>query len=179
MGRSHRAQRHRSSRRASPSHSPLALMPNTRSGALAFPAGVLAPQPEQQAVFHAQREQFERLLDRLLDIGGHRLVIPLVPDLDLPALLGPHARSFSGRRARLVPGRPRECHANTAELWRAGIAQITTGYALAADGLWRQHSWGLEALSARVVETTVLCERYFGVALAGQGAADFAQANTY
>lgn len=50
-------------------------------------------------------------------------------------------------------------------LWIDGeIASIGTGYALSDDGLWRQHSWGLEA-DGVVVETTFERRSYVGIVL--------------
>jgi hypothetical protein len=43
----------------------------------------------------------------------------------------------------LIPGEERNCHSNSARLWRESkeILALATGYALSEDGLWRQHSW--------------------------------------
>ncbi len=39
---------------------------------------------------------------------------------------------------------------------------IATGYALDADGLWRQHSWVMDK-KGRVIETTVRRVAYCGI----------------
>jgi hypothetical protein len=49
---------------------------------------------------------------------------------------------------------------------RGGI-RIAFGYALAPDGLWRQHSWGVDAEDGRIVETTVRRVCYYGFVLNG------------
>lgn len=81
-------------------------------------------------------------------------------------------------------GRSGECHVNTALLWKisSGRIAIATGY-LIDDGMWRQHSWGLERVNARsgprlrVVETTEPAVAYFGFILEANEARAFAEAN--
>lgn len=70
------------------------------------------------------------------------------------------------------------CHANVSFLWmrmRRRIVGIGTGYALSADGLWRQHSWGVQRQG--ILETTQPREKYFGLLLQGSDADSFAYAN--
>lgn len=70
------------------------------------------------------------------------------------------------------------CHANVSRLWIARkqeIVAIGTGYALSADGLWRQHSWGVRREG--ILETTVPREKYFGIVLQGSQAHSFAESN--
>jgi hypothetical protein len=64
-------------------------------------------------------------------------------------------------------GMPSECHANTALMFvrSKGAVRIAFGYALSDDGLWRQHSWGVDAKDGRVFETTERRVRYFGFVL--------------
>lgn len=138
--------------------------------------GIIALRYEAYATFTAQRRLFERLLARLRALGGQRLVIPPAPDPELPALLGPHARIFTGADAVLQPATPNECHRNTVALWLAGGTKITCGYALSPDGVWVQHTWGLGP-DDRVIETTVARALYVGVVLDGERAVEFASAN--
>jgi hypothetical protein len=35
-----------------------------------------------------------------------------------------------------------------------GEVRIASGYALSSDGLWRQHSWGMDVADGRILETT-------------------------
>jgi hypothetical protein len=142
-----------------------------------LPAGIIALREAQYVTFAVQRDLFERLLARLVKIGGERLVIPPAPDTDLRALLGPGARQFDACSARLQPGAPSACHANTSILWRQGRADIATGYAMSPDGVWVQHSWGVERQTGVVLETTVARVHYFGIGLTEQLAAEFALAN--
>ncbi len=78
-----------------------------------------------------------------------------------------------GSEAVLKKGLPSRCHANAAALM-ATIpgSHIETGYALSSDGLWRCHSWTVTTKGA-VLESTVLREKYFGVALKEESGAVF------
>lgn len=98
----------------------------------------------------------------LLTHGGDLVVPPMSPEPDLDALLA---------RATVQPLPVAEldlggnCHANVAKLWiDGGAAYIGTGYAL-VGGLWRQHSWAVDADGA-VRETKGRCERYVGMTVA-------------
>ncbi|MDH6466437.1 hypothetical protein M2302_006645 [Micromonospora sp. A200] len=116
----------------------------------------------------------------LLSHGGSVVVPPGIPEPDLEVLLA-RASAFGPAR-RLVQGDDNDCHRNVAVLWIDGeIASIGTGYALSDDGLWRQHSWGLEA-DGVVVETTFERRSYVGIVLparassmqfAGSNASDY------
>jgi hypothetical protein len=70
-------------------------------------------------------------------------------------------------------GDPRECHLNAVRLWRAEECDaIGTGYALSADGLWREHSWGVR--DGHLVETTEPRIKYLGVVMSDARATWFA-----
>jgi hypothetical protein len=114
------------------------------------------------------------LSQAILQHGGEAVVPPLEPLaqpfaemlIDLGEPQGPDARKVRGARS--------DCHGNTARLLRAGkAAAIGTGYALSADGLWRQHSWGLDS-GGVVLETTESREQYWGIQLRGEDARYFA-----
>jgi hypothetical protein len=116
------------------------------------------------------------LREILLRRGGTELVAPGKPDPDVPALIERGA-------VMSLPAMPRVmdasvCHENVSELWmdkEAGLSGIGTGYALSEDGLWRQHSWGLQ--QEQIIETTAARSIYFGVSLEGEAADRFAQVN--
>jgi hypothetical protein len=112
----------------------------------------------------------------LLSYGGSLVVPPRNPDPDLDQLL--RGASAFEPTARLVPGDPGECHRNIAVLWiDAAIASIGTGYALSADELWRQHSWGV-GFDGGLVETTDERCGYVGIALPARAASmQFAGSN--
>ncbi|MEH0934527.1 hypothetical protein [Micromonospora psammae] len=112
---------------------------------------------------------------RLLDLGGELVVPPGPPEADLDQLIA--AARPHGPAARQVPGEENGCHANAAILWTdATVAAVGTGYALSADGLWRQHSWGVDA-DGTVVETTFERQRYMGLTLTDIPALQFAASN--
>ena len=47
-----------------------------------------------------------------------------------------------------------ECHSNSKKLMKQGkIKQLHIGYALSTNGLWYQHSWGID-FDNKIVETT-------------------------
>jgi hypothetical protein len=56
------------------------------------------------------------------------------------------------------------------------LAAIVTGWALSEDGIWRQHSWGID-WKGRLVETTLPRTRYFGVYMVRETANEFSAAN--
>lgn len=113
----------------------------------------------------------EQLLnEKLLPLAGER-VVWLGFEEDLAKILE-RGRTFAGASARKQEGIPSRCHENVAHLWQEGENQICTGYALSADGLWRQHSWLLEQ-DGTVVETTELRELYFGYVLTDDEAGEF------
>jgi hypothetical protein len=73
-----------------------------------------------------------------------------------------------------------DCHRNIARLWERGdnLVGIGTGYALWADGLWRQHTWGMKSTST-VIDTNGRPEMYFGIVFTGDTADQFADAQIY
>jgi hypothetical protein len=109
-----------------------------------------------------RRAELER---RLLDLGG-RMALLFLPDLQIGELLA-RGRYFPGARALMRLGAPSGCHGNVAMLHieSRGEVRIAQGYALSDDGLWRQHSWGVDAEDGRVLETTDRRVRYFGLVL--------------
>jgi hypothetical protein len=70
-----------------------------------------------------------------------------------------------------------QCHANAARLWweSQGQIRIGTGYFMHDDGVWEQHSWGLD--DDRIIETTIRCTKYFGIRLDRQQTLRFVLSN--
>jgi hypothetical protein len=129
-------------------------------------------EPEREAILRERnRAAFEydpcraELERRLLDLGG-TLALLFLPDSHVGELLD-RGRYFPGARALMQLGEPSACHANSAMMFvrSKGAVWIASGYALSADGLWRQHSWGVDADDGRVLETTDRRVRYFGILL--------------
>ena len=118
------------------------------------------------------------LYDMLLQIGGD--AVAAVQEADLEKLLH---RGYlqSGRGAELLEGQPIQCHANAAFMWadhpeRLGIV---TGYALSADGIWRQHSWLRDLVDGHILETTQPRQTYFGFDLTPEESQRFYTANAH
>ncbi len=121
------------------------------------------------------RQRWSRWCRQLLQYGGDLVVPHLQPEPILDQLLaGAMVQPSAGR---FVPGDDNACHANAAVLWIDGtVAAIGTGYALSGDGLWRQHSWGVDADGAPV-ETTAARISYAGIGLTAIPALQFAAGN--
>ena len=102
---------------------------------------------------------------RLLAFGGLIAILDQ-PEHDIEALME-RGRCFPRVSARNCLGIKSACHSNVSALFALtdGMARIATGYALSSDGLWRQHSWGVDARDGYVVETTVRRHRYYGFVL--------------
>lgn len=94
-----------------------------------------------------------KLFERLLSFGGERVVA--LPEEDVKKLLK-RGKLWKTKAIFFPPrdARPSRCHQNAAALWEANrdIVKIVTGWALSPDGMWRQHSWGLNG--RKTVETT-------------------------
>jgi hypothetical protein len=105
------------------------------------------------------------LRKKILSHGGDEVVLdPRGPEPHLNELLGRGVLQ-DGHGAKQVKGEPCHCHGNSALVWsrKKEKRTICTGYALSDDGLWRCHSWVLEA--GRILETTTGREAYFGFSL--------------
>ena len=119
-----------------------------------------------------EQPRFAILAKRLLDIGGLQ-VVPLKEE-DLESLIE-RGRVLDGRKAERVRGLPCRCHGNVCNIYEnsSGIIRIMTGWALSKDGLWRQHSWGFNTQSNRVVETTARRTKYYGFELTDEESDQF------
>ena len=83
-------------------------------------------------------------------------------EMPQPRKILDNGQFFDGATAIAMPMAKSECHNNVAALKAIGHARGYEGYALTADGLWRPHSWGLDA-KGRVLETTISRLIYLGV----------------
>lgn len=87
-----------------------------------------------------------------------------------------------GKTGMTLKGAPIQCHMNSCLAWEANQDRLylATGYALSADGLWRQHSWCMnpKPRSIQVVETTEPRLLYFGFVMTLEETIQFADMNT-
>ena len=107
----------------------------------------------------------------LLKLGGEEIVTRHEPDLDWLLAYG----FLMSGQVQHQPTLESSCHENTANLWRSKsdeIVGIGTGYGLSDDGLWRQHSWMV--CRDRLIETTEIRLKYFGILMQAQLADAFA-----
>jgi len=172
--------------RGGPIHNqaPLPALPGPHSSRLSKSSRAAIAKTERTP-FAGPREPNARereLYLRLLTLGGDQVVVPAEgEDLDLERVFA-LGQLLAGDNAIRKPGKPCHCHYNAARLWEQGQATdaaepargctLATGYALSDDQLWRSHSFCVAA-DGRVLETTTLRHRYFGVLLNLDEAAAF------
>jgi len=131
-----------------------------------------------------EKEQFLRLHDILLQIGGYETCFPVVEE-DMEKIL---SRGYYRKgTSKMMEGSPSRCHSNVCNLYvlnqRVADVTICTGYALSNDGLWRQHSWLLHRYKTRtqhrtrVIETTTKRVAYFGFEMTEKEAEVFCDNN--
>lgn len=121
---------------------------------------------------------YQQLEKRLLELGGRALVFRPMHYILMASILE-HGQSFGATGAKLVKGEPSNCHQNVVERWSThkNKYRMVHGYGLSSDGLWRQHSWLLDAKD-RVIETTVPRVMYYGFILEGDLADWFAESES-
>lgn len=110
----------------------------------------------------ATREKWLNWCRIVLTQGGELVVPGFTADPDLDLLL-----EFGNVQQQPATSLDNDddCHEQVAKLWADGeIAAVGTGYALSEDGLWRQHSWGVDR-DGKNLETKWLCAKYIGVTL--------------
>lgn len=113
--------------------------------------------------------EFLKLHGLLLSIGGYETCFPYVEE-DMANILA-RGRYYGGF-SKMMKGKPSRCHENACNLWTVNKdkhdVHIATGYALSADGMWRQHSWLVQRYQTatqhrtRIIETTEKRVAYFG-----------------
>lgn len=124
------------------------------------------------------------LRDKLLAMGGCEVVLPIVEE-DLDNIMK-YGQLWDDITRKSMKGRPCKCHSNSAELWwnnreKKDFAVILcTGYALSKDGLWRQHSWLVQAKARAnvIIETTTPRVAYFGFGMTYEQAEKFEYYNS-
>jgi hypothetical protein len=134
---------------------------------------------EKEKLYHMPRSYFV-LKRKLLSFGGNAVVPQPATEM----------RAIMSRGQLFVPGKgygykwlhgaePIACHENAARMWYAsrGNVKIATGWALSGDGLWRQHSWGVE--NGNIIETTVKRLKYYGAILTPRESKIFYMSNVH
>lgn len=109
---------------------------------------------------------YAKLRERLLSFGGVNVVPPAFDLSSGPQRARQHydvhqvlqiGRTWVGGQAVLEAMETSNCHLNVARLRTSGRGQIASGWALPADGLWREHSWLVRSAATpdeSLVETT-------------------------
>lgn len=119
------------------------------------------------------------LRDHLLKFGGEQACMPVI-DTDADKILS-RGQFWYGDIMRMKRGQPSRCHSNSAELWdkNRDTMKIVTGYALAEDGMWNQHSWCIQVRPRKniILETTFPRVGYFGFVLTDEEAEEFLENN--
>lgn len=124
--------------------------------------------------------QHEELKKLLFQFGGEACVL-VFKDPDKERIIS-RGILIVPTMINRIPGDPCECHKNSAKYWKrmkrkkSTAASIMTGYALSEDGVWRQHTWALNAIGD-VVESTEERVGYFGFALTEKEAQKFYEEN--
>jgi hypothetical protein len=116
-----------------------------------------------------------KLRRRLLDEAGEEVIFPhreYIADVIM------QRGEFFDETHELIEGVPHHCQQNSARLWYENREKyrIVDGYALSDDGLWRQHSWVVDA-NYNTIETTAPRVLYFGFILTELECIEFALAN--
>jgi hypothetical protein len=104
------------------------------------------------------------LQDRLLTLGGDW--VALQPEPDLKTLL--NKGQLVKHKVIFKPMASCRCHSNCAKFWdkHPKTYRIATGWALGADGIWRQHTWLIKEKT--IIETTKPRTLYFGIILGAE-----------
>ena len=123
------------------------------------------------------------LHERLLRIGGVETCFPEYEE-DIDNILT-YGQLWDNITKRLKRGEASHCHSNSANLWLNNRNAetfkliICTGYALSEDGIWRQHTWLIQAKARtnNLIETTEPRIAYYGFAMTDELAEEFEEEN--
>jgi len=120
---------------------------------------------------------FTELRGTLLSLGGIDVVPPAFDPSSEPQRARQHydvhqvlriGRTWASVLAEFQAMETSNCHRNVAQLRISIGGQIASGWALAADGLWREHSWlarNVDRADESLVETTAQWLLYHGYLL--------------
>lgn len=119
--------------------------------------------------------EWNRLKRKLLNIGGKAVVPPTDPEETPESFLNGmlNKGQVINLSVEVKNMKSSDCHKNSAKLWKEENADISTGFSLSEDGLWRLHSWAVK--NRKIIETTVPREIYYGVVLTGKSNKLFAE----
>ena len=123
------------------------------------------------------RKPFKELINKLVTLApSSAVVIPKHGDPDIARVVT-RGKPLSTVGLRKTAGHSNQCHANSALLYKTKrLDAICTGYALAPDGGWRSHTWGIK--DKHLVETTQGgYTMYFGVVLTKAECKEFVEDN--
>lgn len=128
----------------------------------------------------AQASGKKKLADGLCQFGGSFALIPgSEEDLEKILVRG----QLWGPTGKMLKGETSQCHSNSVKAWEANQDKlyVATGYAMSADGLWRQHTWCInpKPRSIQVVETTEKRSLYFGFVMTLEETIEFGYNNTF
>lgn len=106
---------------------------------------------------------YDILEGKLFAIGGSRLIYHI--EMLLPQAMAEKGKE-SKLKIKLLKGPHSECH-QTSSLFKEAHpdSKLMTGFCLADDGLWRQHSW-VEKDGYILEPTPLRRKKYFGIRLA-------------
>lgn len=125
--------------------------------------------------------QHEDLKTLLLFHGGEAVVLPKIEE-DKEAIMSRFMLIADNEHETfprtLKKGATCHCHQNSADNYCKYGFGIMTGYALSADGVWRQHTWNV-ADGGTVVETTEPRVAYLGFLLTTAECLQFCEDNLY
>jgi hypothetical protein len=138
--------------------------------------------PEQKEFLAKRFKEFyvpglNQLKSKLMAIDGKMMVPQPEHKADVHRLLN-YGQIFPTTKLTCKRGLPNRCHSNAARLWcQTNNTQLVSGYALATDELWRQHSWLWDPKKQRIIETTHQFLQYFGATLEQHELLKFIMAN--
>jgi hypothetical protein len=113
-----------------------------------------------------EKAHLKPLLKKLLSLSGKAVVLwNGSTTVNSIAHLLAEGRVFSNRGLKVVDGEQSHCHDNVWALWKTKPDDylVVTGYGLSQDSIWRPHSWCVDRTTGKIIETTDLRTKYFGV----------------
>ena len=126
---------------------------------------------------------FKYLSDKLLSFGGDKVHEVYEEDLDKLITRGV---LFKPNKVRVVKMRVSKCHENSACFWGnytnehgTDNLKIATGWVLAENDVWYQHTWLYQPKTNDIIETTHKRQQYFGFLLTDGEAYDFYDENYF